>query len=154
MDLLTFAPAGQAPGVWPAGTGPALPGAEGLAGLTLLPAPRRTWRDRLHTLLLTAQPDMAHRLASPAPAAALRTLLQGTLYDWIITEGIEMAPYARLLAPVCPPGAAPRWLLDEHNAEYVLQQRAFVGDLRHAYQPRAAARGRVLANPVAALADL
>jgi glycosyltransferase involved in cell wall biosynthesis len=139
VDLLTFAPAGQAPGTWGAGAGPALPGAERLAGLILVPAPQRSVRDRLQTLLLTAQPDMAHRLASPALAAALRTLLQSTPYDWVITEGIEMAPYARLLDTICPAGTRPRWLLDEHNAEYVLQQRAFLGDLRHAYQPRAAA---------------
>jgi sugar transferase (PEP-CTERM/EpsH1 system associated) len=139
VDLLTFAPAGHAPGSWPAGTGPVLPGAERLVGLTLIPVPQRSVRDRLLTLLLTAQPDMAHRLASPALAAALRTLLQSTPYDWIITEGIEMAPYARLLDTVCSPGARARWLLDEHNAEYVLQQRAFLSDLRHTYQPRAAA---------------
>ena len=136
VDLLTFAPATMAPGSWPGGAGPALPGAPALGRLMLVPPPQRGLRARFGTLLLTGLPDMARRLESPALAAALVRALQTTAYDWVIAEGIEMAPYLRLV-PRTGPGA-PRRLLDAHNAEYLLQQRVFLGDLRTAYRPRTA----------------
>jgi glycosyltransferase involved in cell wall biosynthesis len=57
-------------------------------------------------------------------------MLQAEHYDWVLIEGLEMAPYAHEIWASGPRQTRPRWLLDEHNAEYVLQQRAFQTDIR------------------------
>src|SRR4051794_5038984 len=137
VHLLTFASPEMPPGSWVGAQVPNLPGAPALAGLTLVSPGWRGPRDRLHTLLRTGLPDMARRLESPALASALARLLKAEDYDWVIVEGIEMAPYALPLPPAR--GRSPHRLFDEHNAEYLLQQRVFLGDLRAAYRPRAAA---------------
>src|SRR5207249_1187969 len=50
-------------------------------------------------------------------------------YDWVQVEGLELAPYTHEIRAAGPPGTRPRWLLDNHNAEYRLQERAFLADL-------------------------
>src|SRR5690348_15504319 len=105
VSLLTFAP-GMAAGAWSGEGRPVLPGAPPLAGLTLVPPGERSARARLRTLFLTGLPDMARRLASPYLAAALARLLKTQDFDWVIVEGIEMAPYALPLPAARRP---PRW---------------------------------------------
>ncbi len=105
----------------------------------VVPLPPRRLRDRLHTLLTTPLPDLARRLWSPTFAARLQTMLSAESYDWVQVEGLELAPYAQAVLGSGPRRARPRWLLDEHNAEYVLQQRAFQTDIsRPAAWPAAA----------------
>ena len=56
-----------------------------------------------------------------------REILAAQRYDVIQVEGVEMAPYAMHARGRTP---CPRWVFDDHNAEYVLQQRAFLTDVR------------------------
>jgi sugar transferase (PEP-CTERM/EpsH1 system associated) len=107
--------------------------------IVTVPAPQRTSGARLQATLTSPLPDMALRLEAPAMWQALRDLLQRQTYDVVQIEGIEMAAYGlatrgvRLTpgATVLPtPAANPRIIFDDHNAEYVLQQRAFQTDIR------------------------
>ncbi len=95
------------------------------------PAPVRSLARRGYDTLLNPLPDMALRLASPAMHAHLTRLLRENHYDVLQVEGIEMAPYALEVARKgCPStGARPRLVFDDHNAEYLLQKRAFLADL-------------------------
>jgi glycosyltransferase involved in cell wall biosynthesis len=97
--------------------------------VAVVPLPRRQLRDRMRTLALTRLPDMARRLWSPAFAQRLSAMLAEERYDWVQVEGIEMAPYAHEILTTGARAERPRWLFDEHNAEYLLQQRAFQADL-------------------------
>ncbi|NLG49865.1 MAG: glycosyltransferase [Chloroflexi bacterium] len=92
--------------------------------------PVRTPRDRLETLLTTPLPDMARRLFSPEFAAALRTLLDEYRFDVVQIEGIELAPYAFVVSEWLGDNA-PTLIFDDHNAEYVLQRRAYQTDARN-----------------------
>jgi polysaccharide biosynthesis protein PslH len=90
------------------------------------PPPVRTLTRRAVDTVSRAAPDMALRLETPAMHARLAGLLRGESYDVLQVEGIEMAPYALPLSPA----ARPLFIFDDHNAEYVLQQRAFSTDAR------------------------
>lgn len=91
----------------------------------LLPAHRLP--RRLLALLLSGRPDLSWRTDCPA----FRRLLSGRLAeeppDVILVEGLEMAAYGlwarRWLRRAGRP--VPRLVLDEHNAEYLLQRRAW-----------------------------
>jgi sugar transferase (PEP-CTERM/EpsH1 system associated) len=87
------------------------------------PQPRALAR-RAWTTLTSPLPDMALRNASRAYAEALSRLLAGERFDVVQAESIEMAGYALAAAPL-----GPRIVLDEFNAEYVLQRRAAQTDL-------------------------
>ena len=113
VALLTFAE----PGSEPMQTGPL---SEICSPLQVIPAPTRTMRHRLRTLLLSDKPDMAQRLASPAYADALRHLLSNHSFDIVQVEGIEMAPYGLLIRQWLGQRSPPI-LFDAHNAEYLLQ---------------------------------
>lgn len=116
------------------------------------PAPQRSMLRRAATTALSASPDMALRLASDTFQARLGMLLERHRYDVVQIEGIEMAPYGLWLTshplwrsarskadlPGIPIGR-PRLIFDDHNAEYVLQQRAWETDLRKATRWHAAA---------------
>ncbi len=91
-------------------------------------APVRPMSKRARDTLLNPLPDMALRLASGAMHGQLARLLHEARYDVVQIEGIEMAPYG--LAVRGPGSDAPRLVFDDHNAEYVLQQRAFLTDVR------------------------
>lgn len=91
--------------------------------------PQRTARERLRFLLTTGKPDMAFRLYSPAYAQALQELLRREPFDIVQVEGLEMACYVPLIRGWLGE-RSPKLILDEYNAEYVLQQRAFEADLR------------------------
>jgi len=94
-----------------------------------VPQPVRTTRQRIRDTFLSPLPDMALRLASPIMHEHLDRLLTGqdaSEYDVIQIEGIEMAGYM----PRRPGRRAVRLVFDDHNAEYVLQRRACLTDLR------------------------
>jgi len=94
--------------------------------ITLPVSPRPTSR-RLRDLILTRRPDMALRLWSPEFAGRLSHWLGEEPFDIVHIEGIELAPYLGILEQAEP---RPLIVFDDHNAEYVLQQRAFQTDLR------------------------
>jgi glycosyltransferase involved in cell wall biosynthesis len=63
-------------------------------------------------------PDLARRLWSPVFLETLQRLLHDGSYDLIQAEGLEMSSYLRAVKCAFT-------VLDEHNAEYLLQQRAW-----------------------------
>ncbi|HOG47641.1 MAG TPA: glycosyltransferase, partial [Anaerolineae bacterium] len=114
-----------------------------------VPAPSRSTARRLLTLVTSSRPDMAWRLYSPAYTQALASLVSRERFDVLQVEGIEMAPYmpstgvgdglhglASQRQQVIrstrsgSPLTAPLVVFDDHNAEYLLQQRACATDLR------------------------
>ncbi len=100
--------------------------------LITVPPPRRSAKRRVEVLALSARPDMADRLWSPLYVAQLAELLRRESYAVIQGEGIEMARYLHLIARHRPATGGPLLVFDDHNAEYVLQQRAARNDLRRA----------------------
>ena len=101
------------------------------------PAPQRGLARRARDTLLNLLPDMALRLDSPAMHGHMAALLRENRYDIVQIEGIEMAPYAlrpgRRAARGHETATPPRLVFDDHNAEYLLQKRNCLTDLR---QPR------------------
>ncbi len=99
--------------------------------------PLRTLAARARDTVLSPWPDMALRLWSREFAGKVQQWLAGAHYDIVQVEGIELAryliecqiPHAQRLSPVGRP-SAPRFIFDDHNCEYVLQQRAFETDAR------------------------
>jgi glycosyltransferase involved in cell wall biosynthesis len=122
VSVLTFLEADQPadPGKW----GP-LP--ELCHGVVPVPVPPRPYTRRLRDLLLTRRPDMALRLWSDAFADELADWLRTEAFDVVQIEGIELAAYLPLVERIAPLALI---VFDDHNAEYVLQQRAFEADLR------------------------
>lgn len=113
-------------------------------------APRRSPWKRFLSLFLSPLPDMALRLPSAEFRAELRSCLEREPFDVVQIEGIEMARHWMLEVGNwkldCGTGLPtsnvrrqtsniqyPISIFDDHNAEYVLQQRAFETDIR---QPR------------------
>lgn len=100
------------------------------------PQPIRTTARRVRDTFLTSLPDMALRLESADMHRQIAGLMSdhSSEYDVIQIEGIEMAPYAvQLPAEVRRTrrqNDAARLVFDDHNAEYVLQRRAFLTDMR------------------------
>ncbi len=103
--------------------------------------PVRTPRDRLRDMITTRQPDMALRLASELYAQRLADWLAVESFDVVHIGGIEMASYLDVIEAVHPsPGPSPTRgeldrprplvVFDNLNCEYLLQQRAFLTDLR------------------------
>jgi polysaccharide biosynthesis protein PslH len=99
--------------------------------IVALPQPARKMSARARDTLFSTMPDMALRLHSPEMHAVLLDLVSapGEGYDVVEVEGIEMAPYMLALQRDWL-GPRPRFVYDDHNAEYVLQQRAFTTDVR------------------------
>ena len=93
----------------------------------MVPLPGRTLRDRVHSMLTTRQPDMALRLASEPYARRLAGWLARESFDVVHVGGIEMAPYLDVVDAARP---RPLVVFDNLNCEYLLQQRAFLTDLR------------------------
>ncbi len=93
-----------------------------------LPVPRRSAGLRLRQMLTTARPDMSLRLWSPQLAGRLAARLQEKPFDVVQIEGIEMAPYLPLIELTQP---RPLIIYDAHNAEWILQQRACLADLKN-----------------------
>ena len=96
--------------------------------------PQRAMRQRLAGLFLSRLPDMAQRLPSAQFRATLAATLEREAPDVVQVEGIELAQYLFQAAASRTTGQQrPLLVFDDHNAEYVLQQRAFETDTR---QPR------------------
>ncbi|MBN9391212.1 MAG: glycosyltransferase [Chloroflexi bacterium] len=96
--------------------------------------PARTKLTRLRESLFGRLPDLAKRLASPAFEAALTRLLETENFDVIQCEALEMAPFLLERANLTA-----RLVLDEHNAEYLLQKRIFEQDWQGGWKRRPAA---------------
>jgi sugar transferase (PEP-CTERM/EpsH1 system associated) len=98
--------------------------------------PRRSPLKRLLSLFFSPLPDMALRLPSAEFRAKLAAALRREPFDVMQVEGIEMA-YPWMLEvrnrKLDSGVGHPTSIFDDHNAEYVLQQRAFETDVR---QPR------------------
>jgi sugar transferase (PEP-CTERM/EpsH1 system associated) len=90
--------------------------------------PRRGLVRRGWSTFASLRPDMALRNRSAAYRRALQQLLQTHSFDIVQAESIEMASYGLLVERFA---AAPRpaLVLDEFNAEYVLQRRAALATL-------------------------
>jgi sugar transferase (PEP-CTERM/EpsH1 system associated) len=92
--------------------------------------PQRSMGQRLKALFLSRLPDMALRLPSAHFQAALDATLQREAPDVVEVEGIELAQYLFQVAEGRGDRKQPLLVFDDHNAEYVLQQRAFETDVR------------------------
>ena len=94
-----------------------------------VPMPRRTWRKRLTTLVTSPIPDMGWRLWSPVFDQRLKQLLAEHHFDIVQVEGIELARYLPNLRARPQSGSSRgdphivKWIFDDHNCEYILQQR-------------------------------
>jgi sugar transferase (PEP-CTERM/EpsH1 system associated) len=97
-----------------------------------VPVPRRSNARRLRQMLTTRHPDMAWRLWSPVFRDRLAVRLAQDPFGVVQIEGIELAPYLPTIARTRPEKAQPRPLIvyEDHNAEWVLQKRACLTDLR------------------------
>ncbi len=129
VSLLSFVAPGQDPQ-------PAPPLTAACARVEAVSQPTRPLLRRLRDLVLTRQPDMALRLASNDFARRLDGWLAREDFDVVHVEGIELAPYLRIIE-TSPPhvgegggGNPPLIVFDDHNCEYLLQQRTFLTDLR------------------------
>ena len=91
-----------------------------------VPRPERSRYERLWDILSTRKPDMALRLASQAFDRALRDWLTEKSFDVIQIEGIELAPYLDAVQDAHQDALV---VFDDHNCEYLLQQRTFLTDL-------------------------
>ena len=104
--------------------------------------PRRSPLKRLLSLFLSPVPDMALRLPSAQFQTKLAAALRRVPFDVVQIEGIEMARHWmlevrnwKLDSGVGHPTSnlqLPISIFDDHNAEYVLQRRAFETDIRQA----------------------
>ncbi len=92
-----------------------------------VPVPLRRAVDRLRTLATSTLPDMAWRLWSPEFRATFQNMVREVRPDVVQVEGIELARY---ITEYGASPALPRVVFDDHNCEYLLQQRAFLSDVR------------------------
>ncbi len=95
-----------------------------------VPQPKRTASQRLHTTVSTLTPDMGLRLDSSAMHRLLHDWCQQTRYDLVLAEGLEVVQYARAVAGRKQNPQQPILVFDDHNCEYLLQQRNALTDLR------------------------
>ncbi len=92
-----------------------------------IPVPRRNSGLRLRQLLLSNRPDMSWRLWSPALNKRLIQRLQQETFDVVEIEGFEMTPYLPTIEAHQPEALI---VYDAHNAEWILQKRACLTDLK------------------------
>lgn len=92
-----------------------------------LPVPRRTTAVRLRQLVTTRRPDMSWRLWSLPFNERLTKRLREQSFDVVSIEGIEMAPYLTTIQATNPQAMV---IYDAHNAEWLLQKRAFTTDIK------------------------
>ena len=114
IDLLTFADAGSVRRISGSPLGKAC------RRIAWADAPSRSMIGRAFTTLFSPRPDMALRLWSPRLANRLSALLREREYDVIQIEAIEMARYGLLARRLAPRALL---VLDDHNAEWLLQRR-------------------------------
>lgn len=94
-----------------------------------VPTPRRSQWRRLASALLSPVPDLALRLSSQEFERKLVEILSAERFDVVQIEGLEMTRLWSNGWTRARVKGTPRLVLDEHNAEYVLQRRAFEIDL-------------------------
>jgi glycosyltransferase involved in cell wall biosynthesis len=121
VQLLTFGDDGSLPG------SEALP--EGVA-VTALEPPAHGPKRRLGVLAGSTRPDLADRLWSPEAQTRLLWAVQRTGVDVVHVGGLELGRYALEAQRHRPAGGGPAIVLDEFNAEYMLQRRAYLIDRR------------------------
>ena len=121
----------------------AIPLRECCRNIEVVPAPKRSPLKRLISTLFSPLPDMALRLPSAEFRAKLEAYLRREHFDVLQVEGIEMVQYGlglraqgtryKAIKPeLCGLHLASCTLVfDDHNAEYLLQRRAFETDMRH-----------------------
>lgn len=98
--------------------------------IATVPLPQRpNWR-RARDTLFSPWPDIALRLWSSEFQKQLAAWLRDGAYDVIQVEGLELARYTAPSDPLSanemahpPAGVKPLRVLDDHNAEYLLQKR-------------------------------
>ncbi|MBI2907881.1 MAG: glycosyltransferase [Chloroflexi bacterium] len=95
------------------------------ASIQTVPSPQRAFSRRLASFFLSSSPDLASRLSSAEFARKVGDILRSTMPEIVQVEGLELAPYFLGLPPS---RHHPVVILDEHNAEYALQKRAFEVD--------------------------
>ncbi|HRW48277.1 MAG TPA: glycosyltransferase [Caldilinea sp.] len=132
VDLLTF----LAPGETLAADNPLL---ELCGRVACVEQPARTTADRIRATATTLTPDMGLRLESPAMHALVRAWCAATKYDVVQVEGIELAQYGMAAAGRRIAPERPALVFDDHNCEYLLQQRNAFTDLRRVRRWPAAA---------------
>jgi polysaccharide biosynthesis protein PslH len=91
--------------------------------------PARSSKRRAADTLTTLTPDMGLRLESSAMWEMVRAWTAQTVYDIVQVEGIELAQYGMAVAGHND-GRLPALVFDNHNCEYLLQQRNAANDLR------------------------
>jgi sugar transferase (PEP-CTERM/EpsH1 system associated) len=101
--------------------------------------PTRSTTQRIRSTLGALTPDMGLRLESAAMHALIRTWVEQTAYDIVQIEGIELAQYGRAVAGRRNSANRPALVFDNHNCEYLLQQRNALTDLRQPQRWPAAA---------------
>lgn len=131
VTLLSFAPHAQAVAMM-------APIRDWCRLATVPSPPSRSTAQRALTTLLSPQPDMALRNRSVAYAEALSRQLATERFDIVLASSIEMAGYA-----LQAQGVGPRLVLDQFNAEYLLQRRAALNDLHQglALRPHSLVKG-------------
>jgi glycosyltransferase involved in cell wall biosynthesis len=92
-----------------------------------VPTPERELSDRLRTIAFTDDADMARRLASDRFRQALREVLAADGFDAVHVEGIELARYIPEIKYALQARGG-LVIYDAHNAEALLQQRAYETD--------------------------
>lgn len=92
------------------------------ARVEVIAPPQRSITDRLRDLILTSQPDMQRRFASPLYAARLAELLAAEPYDIIQIESLEMATYLPVIKAGQPHTPV---IYDSFNAEFALQRSIY-----------------------------
>lgn len=98
--------------------------------IAYLPQPVRSSRQRAIDTLRSPLPDMALRLESQAMHNLVRSWLADG-YDFVQIEGIEMAQYGfHALDGRLTRTQRPLLIFDDHNCEYLLQQRNALTDLQ------------------------
>jgi len=90
-----------------------------------VPIPHRTSLNRLRDLLFSPLPDLAYRLASKEFSEKIQSLITNYKFGALFVEGLELAPY------LITNYQLPITIFDAHNAETVLQKRAFENDVRN-----------------------
>jgi len=122
IDLLTF----LAPGEELTAANPLHQICRRVAGV---PQPMRSTAQRARDTLFSAYPDMGLRLESPAMRQQVAAWSADTDYALVQVEGIELAQYGMPVASH-KAGRQPALIFDDHNCEYLLQQRSALTDLK------------------------
>jgi glycosyltransferase involved in cell wall biosynthesis len=115
-----------------------------------LPRPRRTLANRGLDMLRSNLPDMAQRLWSDEFDARFQQWLAQHSYDIVQVEGIELARYVTTRKP----DSRTRTVFDDHNVEFLIQQRAYEVDRSHAARLHGAAYSAVQAHRLRAYEQL